>query len=230
MANEPTPTPTSTPASDAPAPDAPAVDAPAPADTPAKDAPAPKDAPDDLGSTALGNGEDAPAGDEAAPAAPETYELTAPEGFAGLDADSLAAATPVFQELGLTNDQANKLMPVAGEFAKKIIAERDQQFLSTIATQRKEWLDTAQADPEIGGKNWDASLSGAAKALDTLGFPKGSPLRGLLDDSGLGNHPEMIRAWAKVGKAIGEDSDFVRSEHNAPVKKTDAELFYGSNK
>jgi enoyl-CoA hydratase/carnithine racemase len=50
----------------------------------------------------------------------------------------------VFKELGLTNEQANKLMPVAGEFAKKIIADRDQQFLGQILDQRKAWLETAK--------------------------------------------------------------------------------------
>jgi hypothetical protein len=53
-------------------------------------------------------------------------------------------------------------------------------------------------------------------------------LRNALDESGFGNHPELIRLIAKVGKAIGEDSDFVRSDANAAVKpKSDAELFYG---
>lgn len=183
--------------------------------------------------TALGSGEGEKTeaeGAEAKAEVPESYELTPPEGFENLDADTVTAATPVFKELGLSNEQAQKLVPIAGEFAKKIIAEGNQQMLSSIATQRKEWLETAKSDAEIGGTNWDTSLSTAAKALDTLGFPKGSPLRNLLDESGLGNHPEMIRAFAKVGKAIGEDTDFVRGEGGAQVKKTDAELFYGSNK
>lgn len=182
--------------------------------------------------TALGGaGETTEAGEtegtEVKSEAPETYELATPEGFEKLDEEAVAAATPVFKELGLTNEQANKLVPIAANMAKKIVSDRDQQLLGNIAEQRKEWLETAKKDPEIGGGNWDASLGSAAKALDTLGFPKGSPLRNLLDESGLGNHPEMIRAFAKVGKAIGEDSDFVRGEQNASVQKTDAELFYG---
>lgn len=234
MADEPTPTPTSEPPADPnpnPAPsDAPAdKPADAPADTPADE---PKqDEGDDLAATALGgkpDDADAPKGDdEPKSEVPETYELAVPEGFEKLDEQAVAAATPVFKELGLSNDQANKLIPVAASFAKRIVDERDQQLIGTIAEQRKGWLEEAKADKEIGGANWDASLTSAAKALDTLGFPKGSPLRNLLDESGLGNHPEMIRAFAKVGKAIGEDADFVRGDSSAAVKKTDAELFYG---
>jgi hypothetical protein len=70
------------------------------------------------------------------------------------------------------------------------------------------------------------TLGSAAKALDLLGFPKGSPLRVALNESGFGNHPEMIRLMAKVGKAIGEDSGFC-PRSGRPDKKTDAELFYG---
>ena len=241
MADEATPTPISEP-TDNPTPnDAPAnPPADVPAEKPAGDAPAsnppadqPVDAPTDdgMGATALGGDTDLPAdaagegGQDAS--VPEAYELTAPEGFAGLDPEAVAVATPVFKELGLSNDQANKLMPVAGEFAKRITAERDSQILASIGEQRKAWLEEAKADKEIGGTNWDASLASAAKALDQLGFTKGSPLRNVLNDSGLGNHPEMIRAWAKVGKAIGEDSDFVRGGGAGRAKPTDAELFYG---
>jgi hypothetical protein len=193
----------------------------------------------DLGTTVLGNdGEETSEGstdgegDTDAPkaAVPETYELTPPEGFE-LNDDSVAAATPVFKELGLSNEQANKLMPVAADFAKRIVEQRDQQFLGTILEQRKTWLSEAKADKEIGGTNWDATMQASARALDQLGFPKGSPLRSALDESGFGNHPELIRFMAKVGKAIGEDTDFVRGDANAAVtKKTDAELFYPSKK
>lgn len=192
---------------------------------------------DDLGTTALGNAGETEAGEakaddagesEAKAEVPETYELATPEGFAGLDPKAVEAATPVFKELGLTNEQANKLMPVAGEFAKSIIAERDQQFLQVIGEQRKSWLEEAKADKEIGGANWDGTIQASARALDHLGFPKGSPLRSALDDSGFGNHPEMVRLMARVGKAIGEDSNFVRSDADAAVKpKDDRELFYG---
>jgi hypothetical protein len=165
---------------------------------------------------------------EAKAGPPDAYELTAPEGMA-LDKESLDAAAPVFRELGLSNEQAQSLMPVAGKFAQKIADGLNQQILTQVVAERKGWREAAEKDPEIGGANWDKSIATAAQGLDRLGFPKGSPLRNLLDESGLGNHPDMIRAWARVGKAVGEDSDFVRPEQNASVKKSDAELFYGTS-
>jgi hypothetical protein len=223
VADDPTPTPNSDPT------DPPATP---PSDPPAGDPPVPP-ADDGLGTTALGNDPaDPPADDPDAgkkAEVPEAYELATPEGFEKLDETAVAEATPVFKELGLSNEQANKLVPVAASFAKRIVEDRDQQLMGTILEQRKDWLETAKKDPEIGGTHWDGTISSAAKALDQLGFPKGSPLRVALDDSGFGNHPEMIRLMSKVGKAIGEDADFARAT-TGKDKKTDAEIFYGPQK
>lgn len=158
---------------------------------------------------------------------PEKYELTVSEGF-DLDAATLEAATPIFQELGLTNDQAQKLIPVAEGFAQKIVAQVNDEIGAAIRAERAEWLDTAKADPEIGGDKFDATLVSAAKALDTLGFTKGHPFRALLDTSGLGNHPEMIRAFAKVGRALSEDNDFIRSGQATTGARSPAESLYPS--
>ena len=156
---------------------------------------------------------------------PEAYELEAPGGFA-IDPQALAAATPVFKELGLSNEQANKLMPVAAKFAAGLSDKLNAQILNQVRADRKAWLDTAMADREIGGANWKQTLAKGAFALDNLGFPKGSPFRVLLDESGLGNHPEMIRAWAKVGRAIGEDGDFVRGTGGTSSRRDAAETLY----
>jgi hypothetical protein len=151
---------------------------------------------------------------------PEKYEFTPVDGVE-IDQAAVELATPVLKDLGLSNDQANKLVPVL----QGVIANRDQQMIDSITTERAKWLTSAKADPEIGGKAFGDNLALAATALDRLGFVKDSPFRKLLDESGLGNHPEMIRAWSKVGKAIGEDSDFIRTA-NPSVKKSDDAILY----
>jgi hypothetical protein len=164
-------------------------------------------------------GEDAPAEQKAeaeAPVLPEKYELTAPEGMT-LDIEALAIADPVFRELGLTNDQAQKLMPVAGEYAQRIANGTLQAIHDQRVADRAEMVKAAKADPEIGGAKWDESISFAALALDKLGMPKGSPFREFLRSEDLDNHPEMIRAMVKIGRALSEDTDFVRGDTAAPV-------------
>ena len=155
---------------------------------------------------------------------PDNYDLAAPEGLT-LDPAAIALATPVFRELGLSNEQANKLMPVAGQFAQGLLDRRNRQMLGQVEADRKAWLDAAQADPEIGGRHWATTIGTAARALDALGLIKGSPFRVLLDESGLGNHPEMIRAFQRVGKAIAEDG-FERSSGIHHSRRDRAETLY----
>ena len=156
---------------------------------------------------------------------PDAYELSAPEGLT-LDAKDVELATPVFKELGLSNEAANKLMPVAAQFAKNIADRLATEQLGQVTAWRKEQFAAAQADPEIGGAKWDESLTYAAKALDTFGATKGSPFRNALDESGWGNHPEMIRMFSKIGRAVGEDTDFVRGDVGAPVEQNPARILY----
>lgn len=182
----------------------------------------------DAGDAPAEGGEtDKPEGEaEAAPEGPpEAYELTAPEGIT-LDAEAIELATPVFKDLGLNNEQANKLMPVAADFAKRIQEKSQQAVMTEVMAQRAAWADEAQNDPEIGGGKFQETMALSAKALDTLGYPKGSPFRDFLTDSGLGNHPEMIRAMRRIGEAVGEDNNFVRADAGAQTRKSDAEVFY----
>ena len=169
-----------------------------------------------------------PAADPAPEGPPEAYELTAPEGIT-LDAEAVELATPVFKDLGLNNEQANKLMPVAADFAKRIQEKSQQAVMSEVMAQRAAWADEAQNDPEIGGAKFSETMALSAKALDTLGYPKGSPFRNFLTDSGLGNHPEMIRAMRRIGEAVGEDNNFVRADGAAPIESNPARIMYPNN-
>ena len=67
---------------------------------------------------------------------------------------------------------------------------------------QNEWAETAIGEKEFGGERLAENLAVAKKALDTFGTPE---LRTLLNETGLGNHPELIRAFYKAGKAISED-------------------------
>ena len=73
-------------------------------------------------------------------------------------------------------------------------------------------------------------LSKPSQISDALGFTKGHPFRALLDETGFGNHPEMIRAMRRVGERVGEDT-FERGGSGDAKPKSDRELFYpGSTK
>jgi hypothetical protein len=221
-AADPAPAPAADPVAPPADPAAPPAD-PAPADP----APSPSPDPDDSDDTALGGKKpdadpDKPAdpADPEAPAhvIPEAYELTAPEGLT-IDADLLAEATPIFKEAGLSNDQAQAILPAAKSLMEKTQQATIQTMIDGGNQQRKAWLEAAKADEQIGGNKWDASLGSAAKALDALGHPEGSEFRTALNETGFGNHPEMIRIFARLGQRVGEDGDFVRADAGVPVNE-----------
>ncbi|WP_379487486.1 hypothetical protein [Novosphingobium soli] len=139
---------------------------------------------------------------------PEAYELSV-EGLE-LDATAVEEATPVFKELGLSNEQANKLMPEAAKFRDRVANSTLQGIVDAGARQKADWAEATRSDPELGGARLEETLHLSAKALDALGFTEGHEFRQALTDTGFGNHPGMARVLRSLGEMISEDG-FPRS-------------------
>jgi hypothetical protein len=178
-----------------------------------------------LGGDVETEGEGAAEADEEATAGPpEKYEL-ALEGIE-LDPEAVEAAEPVFRELNLSNEQANKLMPVAKDFAERTAERTLAQIVEAGAAQKKEWFDAFKADPEIGGAKSEETEHLAAKGLDALGYPQGHDFRKALTETGFGNHPEMIRVFRRIGEMVGEDG-FVRPDGAKQSDQPTESRWYG---
>lgn len=127
--------------------------------------------------------------------APETYEFKAPEGQI-FDAEFLKAYSETAKELNLTQENAQKLIDKVGP-----VMEKQQQ--AKIDGIRNGWAEASKTDKEFGGTNLEANLGIAKTALDKFGTPE---LKELINTSGLGNHPELIRFFYRAGKAISSDT------------------------
>ena len=135
---------------------------------------------------------------EAKEGAPETYEFNdkvadAPE---VLDPEVLTAFGEVAKELDLPQDAAQKVLD---KVAPVIQARQAQQ----VEQARVEWAEESKSDDEFGGETFETNLEVAKTALNAFGT---EPFKQLLSESGLGNHPEVIRFMYRAGKAISEDS------------------------
>ena len=139
-----------------------------------------------------GDGKDAPKAE--AVGAPEKYEFKAPEGK-NFDNEVISTYSQVARELNLSQDSAQKMLDTLGPK----LAERQMAQIDSI---RQGWVDSSRIDKEFGGESLDKNMSVAKKALDTFGTPE---LRTVLNQSGLGNHPEIIRFFFRAGKSISED-------------------------
>lgn len=146
------------------------------------------------------------------PAAPEKYEFTPPEGQE-LDANALAVFEPIAKELGLSQEQAQKLVDIYPQI--------QQQQAEAWSKQVADWGEQVKADKEIGGDKFNASVGAAQRALDQFG---NTELREYLNASGLGNHPALVRFCAKVGKAMAEDTFVVPNQGG---QRSAADILYG---
>lgn len=155
-------------------------------------------------------------GDGKPDGAPEKYEFTAAEGV-DLDTEALKDFEPVARDLNLTNEQAQKLV----DAYPKILAGVQQRQAEAWQAQTEEWAATVKADKEIGGDKLTANLGVAQRALDTFGTPE---LKEYLNGTGLGNHPELVKAFIKVGKAMSEDGMVTGKESG---QRSAAEVLYG---
>ena len=136
--------------------------------------------------------------------APETYEFNtkvadAPE---ELDPEVITAFGEVAKELDLPQEAAQKVID-------KVAPVMQAQQAKMVEQVKIDWANDAKADQEFGGENLNANLEVAKSSLKAFGT---DALKSLLQESGLGNHPEVIRFMYRAGKAISEDSYVGNSE------------------
>ena len=130
--------------------------------------------------------------------APEAYEFNskvadAPE---ELDSEVLTAFGEVAKELDLSQEAAQKVLD-------KVAPVMQARQAKVVEDAKQDWANDSKADQEFGGESLDTNLEIAKASLNAFGT---DALKSLLSESGLGNHPEIIRFMYRAGKAISEDS------------------------
>lgn len=174
---------------------------------------------DDTGSTdAAGQQTDG----EGSQTTPDTYaDFAMPEGVT-VDSAMLNEAVPLFKELGLTQDQAQKLV----DFQAKQVQASSQSNVDAFNQLMNDWQEQSRNDKEFGGDKFEENIGIARSAIDKFGTPE---LKQLLEEHGVGNHPEVIRFMVNVGKLTAED---VPGGTTAPTSKAQdrVSLLYPNDK
>lgn len=120
-----------------------------------------------------------------------------PEGVQ-VDKAAVETFTKLAGELKLDSAGAQKVVDLYASMASEQNKAAEAQF----AAANKAWAETIKKDPEIGGEKLPASLEAARRAVHKFGGPD---LAKAIDAMGLGNHPVLVKAFAKVGLAMAED-------------------------
>lgn len=129
---------------------------------------------------------------------PEKYEFKIPDGLQQ-DPEIMSSLEALAKENGLTQEAAQKFADLGAKVAKQN-ADAAQKFMDET---RAKWVDSVRADKEIGGDKLAANLAVAKKAIDAANVPE---LASILNQSGLGDHPAVIKAFYRLGLRLSEDT------------------------
>ncbi len=185
------------------------------------------------GSTTAGAGDTTQTGDGAtatgqagkpkddAEVVPEQYaDFTLPDGVE-FNADVLGEFKSTAKELGLSQAKAQKVTDLGAKLVQATMAKQAE----AIASEQAKWETASRSDKEFGGAALKENLGIATTALDQFGTPE---LKTMLRESGLGNHPEVIRLLHRVGKAVSEDKT-VRGGAVTPADNSAKSFYPNSN-
>ena len=145
-------------------------------------------------------------GKDAAPATPvvvpEKYEIKAPEGMS-IDQAALDKFTPVFKDLKISQEGAQKLADAFAPYVNQLVQTQQQQAVGEFGKMVGEWKDQTTQELSKDGSRPEAELAHAAKFIDKFGGPD---LRQILNETGLGNHIAVVKAFIAAGKAMANDN------------------------
>lgn len=174
--------------------------------------------------------------DEPAPL-PVYDPFTLPEGVT-LDKERSDKFTGILSELEKSGKVDHALMQQFGQKAvdfhldevKRVTAEIQDLYAKTWEKQKIEWKDSFLKDPEMGGNRFQTTVDSALTFIRTHG---GTPeqqteFRNLMEESGLGNHPAMIRLLASAGRAMSEGTPLA-AQRPVPAVKSRIETMYGKS-
>lgn len=145
------------------------------------------------------------------------YDFKLPDGVALPDEDR-TAFTAFCKELELSPETAQKLLDKQLTTRKEAQAEAATELDAVQTT----WRGQQAADKEFGGAQLSANIALGVKAIGHFGSPE---LVQLLNDSRIGDHPEMLRFCYRIGKALAEDK-FTPPMGEVPGARTDAQRLY----
>lgn len=153
---------------------------------------------------------------------PDKYDLKIPKDSI-LDEGHIEKVTAFAKANKLTNDEAQGILDKDNAFKASVIEGQQEE----LAKSQAAWIEEAKKDTEIGGDKFAENAALAQRVVDKFGTPA---FKKALIDSGLGDHPEVIRIFQRMGKQM-KDDEFIMSGSAPTGKKSMEDVFYGdSNK
>lgn len=149
------------------------------------------------------------------------YDLKLPEGtlLTQAEVDKIVSFA---KDQGLSQESAQKLVEREHEILANYKDNQEQQF----EQMREQWFKQVEGDKELGGDNLKATAEMARRALDK--FAPDS-LKKFFAESPYGNHPDVIRMFSKIGKAM-QDDKIVLAGTQSPPSLSPVDVMYDNSK
>lgn len=153
------------------------------------------------------------------PSIATAFELAAPEGnlltkeyVAQLQKDAIAA--------GLSKEEAQDLL----DTQYRAVKDYDDRNKTAVEQAKQQWRDASKADAEIGGDNFNRTAELSRRVVEKFG---NEGFRKLLNESGFGSYPEVLRFLSKVGAAFSEDQLRPGNPSSGGSQKSREEILFG---
>lgn len=136
----------------------------------------------------------------------------------GVSETDLSEVLEFAKENKLSQEAAQKIIDSRSALHSKFAQAQAQALSNAIES----WKTEVKNDPEIGGDNFGKSIELANLTISHYD----KEFKDVLDKTGLGNHPKVLRLLARIGKDLQDDSMVRSKSHGAPESRSDYDLFY----
>lgn len=166
------------------------------------------------------------------PAPLPTYEFELSED-SPLDKDKLTDFTKDLAEFEtLTKADHAEMQKFGQKMVDRYVAEvqrLNDEYINAWEQQKNDWKDSFVKDPEIGGNRQTTTINSALEFIRTHGGneTQQQEFRKLMDTTGIGNHPAMIRVLANAMNANREGSP-IPGFKPAPENRSKVATRYGN--
>lgn len=151
---------------------------------------------------------------------PEKYDLKLPDGTQ-LDASAVEKVAQIAKEQKLSNAQAQALLNAKSDAIAEFTTKQQEQVKHKSTN---DWVNEMKSDPELGGDGFDKNVEMAKRVVQKFGTES---FKKTLNESGLGNHPELVRVFSRIGKLMSEDQLVLPGAQVGGNKLSMEEIFYG---
>jgi hypothetical protein len=131
------------------------------------------------------------------PETPDDYQIKTPDGLheKTVSAEDSKWLSELGHKIGLNNEQMQGLWEGMAEQASNHLTNED----TTLAANTEAMVETLKSD---WGSNYDANVKISQAALVEFGS---EDFFKMLDDTGLGNDPQLAKTFFEIGKSMMED-------------------------